>query len=146
MARGSSYPSAALEPVRPIRSFGAWLPSQHKAWLQTQFAYLTFIKEIAKAFRSDYNDGFVEHDPDDGMPRISTLHSLACRLTRNRGFSLGYDGPLFFASFADTEALAATVFLNDLLPLSQRSLNSDIKSPSKFDGFDKAGVAEGSGS
>jgi DNA helicase II / ATP-dependent DNA helicase PcrA len=78
--------------------------------------YLTFIKEIANAFLSDYHQEFPGSQDDPTRPRISTLHSLACRLIRNRGFSIGYDGSLYFASIADREAIAAKVFLADLLP------------------------------
>lgn len=75
--------------------------------------YLTFIREIADAFRDDYQQKF----PSLSEPRISTLHSLACRIIRNQGFRIGYDGELFFLNMADSEDEFAEVFLNDLLPI-----------------------------
>ncbi len=80
-----------------------------------EICYLTFIKEISKAFLSDYYEEFSREQSN--IPRVSTLHSFACRLLRNRGFTIGYDGPLHFASTADHETTASQVFLSDLLPL-----------------------------
>ena len=78
--------------------------------------YVTFIKEITRAFRSDYDDDFGNNDNVEGIPRISTLHSLACRLIRNRGFSIGYDGELFFMSVAPIpDTFESRVFLTDLI-------------------------------
>ena len=82
--------------------------------------YLTFIKEISLAFEADYIDEFGEEVYAAERPRISTLHSFACRLLRNQGFRIGYDGTLFFANVADKTAVAET-FLADLLPLVQSS-------------------------
>ncbi len=78
--------------------------------------YVTFIKEISKAFQSDFEDEFNTNGVIIGMPRISTLHSLACRLIRNRGFTIGYDGELFFTSVAlKPDSFEAKVFLTDLI-------------------------------
>ncbi len=82
-----------------------------------EICYLTFIKEITRAFLSDYEQEFGEDQDVTNRPRISTLHSFACRLIRNRGFSIGLDGSLYFASVADREAETSKVFLTDLLPL-----------------------------
>jgi DNA helicase-2/ATP-dependent DNA helicase PcrA len=79
--------------------------------------YITFTREIAKAFSADYRDE-IGIDPTLAQaPRICTLHSLACRIVRNLGFSRGLDGPLYFASVAKLHDEPSTVFLNDLLPL-----------------------------
>ena len=59
--------------------------------------YLTFIKEISRAFVADYEDNTNVSE----KPRISTLHSFACRLIRNQGFQIGYDGTLYFMSLTD---------------------------------------------
>ena len=87
----------------------------------TEICYLTFIKVIAKAFLSDYQQEFPANLDELSRPRVSTLHSFACRLIRNRGFSLGYDGPLYFASIADSESSTSQVFLTDLHPIVQTS-------------------------
>ena len=78
--------------------------------------YVTFIREITRAFRSDFDNDLGNDDEINGVPRISTLHSLACRIIRNRGFSIGYDGELYFtnvAPFPDT--FESRVFLIDLI-------------------------------
>ncbi len=80
--------------------------------------YLTFIKEIANAFVSDYIDTFGQDAYDQNKPRISTLHSFACRLLRNWGYRIGYDGVLYFANTAERDSDAADTFLADLLPLA----------------------------
>lgn len=82
-----------------------------------EICYLTFIKEIAKAFKSDYQEEFPSDLDDANRPRVSTLHSFACRLLRNRGYSIGYDGPLYFMSIADDDLEASQIFIDDLVPL-----------------------------
>jgi DNA helicase-2/ATP-dependent DNA helicase PcrA len=74
--------------------------------------YLTFIKEIANAFISDYQEEFGINNNLLRHPRISTLHSFACRIIRNMGFKIGYDGPLYFASIADKNLYASKIFMN----------------------------------
>jgi DNA helicase-2/ATP-dependent DNA helicase PcrA len=81
--------------------------------------YLTFIKEIARAFVKDYEEEFGIEADELKRPRTSTLHSFACRLIRNRGFSVGYDGPLYFASIEDRNSEVSNVFLSDLFPHAQ---------------------------
>lgn len=83
--------------------------------------YLSFINEITKAFLTDYEQEFGRSADDPQRPRISTLHSFACRLIRNRGFSVGFDGPIYFTSIADPEAIPSLVFLTDLLPMVTRT-------------------------
>ena len=79
--------------------------------------YLTFIKEISNAFVSEYIEKFGLDFYNSNIPRISTLHSFACRLLRNQGFQLGYDGELFFTSISDSEDRCSDIFIQDLLPL-----------------------------
>lgn len=81
--------------------------------------YLTFIREISKAFIDDYRERFGEVSQDASAPRISTLHGFACRLLRNQGFRVGYDGELYFADVAEADDAGET-FLEDLLPLVTR--------------------------
>ena len=78
--------------------------------------YLTFIKEITNAFISDYQEEFGIKNNLLSQPRISTLHSFACRIIRNLGFKIGYDGPLYFVSIADKNLYASKIFMNDVLP------------------------------
>jgi DNA helicase-2/ATP-dependent DNA helicase PcrA len=84
--------------------------------VQNSICYLTFIKEISNAFVQDYIDKFGEVSYKANRPRISTLHSFACRLLRHQGFRIGYDGELFFANTADKDTDAAYTLLKDLLP------------------------------
>ncbi len=84
---------------------------------QDKICYLTFIKEISNAFTQDYIEEFTRESYEANKPRISTLHSFACRLLRNQGFQIGYDGELFFINAAETNLDAATTLLTDLLPL-----------------------------
>ncbi|MGH7984257.1 MAG: UvrD-helicase domain-containing protein [Candidatus Udaeobacter sp.] len=76
--------------------------------------YLTFIKEITNAFVADYIDKFGLESYETSAPRISTLHSFACRLIRNQGFRIGYEGELYFANVADNGEVAGQTFLSDL--------------------------------
>src|SRR5690348_13511450 len=65
--------------------------------------YLTFIKEISNTFIDDYIERFGRDAYEASAPRISTLHSFACRILRNQGFRVGYDGQLHFANVVDTD-------------------------------------------
>jgi superfamily I DNA/RNA helicase len=82
---------------------------------QDSICYLTFIKEISNAFIEDYIEEFGRESYEANKPRISTLHSFACRLLRNQGFQIGYDGELYFANTADPDSNDATTVLSDLL-------------------------------
>ncbi|MEE9216537.1 MAG: ATP-dependent helicase [Anaerolineales bacterium] len=79
-------------------------------------AYITFVRAISKAFTQDFEDEFGSSIDMRARPRVSTLHSLACRIIRNRGFSIGYDGPLYFTSIASARSAVSDLFLRDLLP------------------------------
>jgi DNA helicase-2/ATP-dependent DNA helicase PcrA len=83
---------------------------------QDSICYLTFIGAIAEAFVDDYVQRFGEHVFATSAPRISTLHSFACRVIRNQGFRIKYDGELHFANLAEGDTAGET-FLRDLLPL-----------------------------
>ena len=85
-----------------------------------KICYLTFIKEISKAFAADYEEDQEAGRDEATGPRISTLHSFACHLIRNQGFRHGFDGPLYFTSVADRKDYRSKVFLTDLLPLVKR--------------------------
>ena len=88
--------------------------------------YLTFIKEIANSFVEDYVDEFGAEQYAAQRPRISTLHSFACRLIRNLGYQIGLDGELFFDNIADKHTDTADTMLNDLLPYLYSPLCSTI--------------------
>jgi DNA helicase-2/ATP-dependent DNA helicase PcrA len=80
-----------------------------------EICYLTFIKEIADSFLEDYIDEFSTVQDASQRPRISTLHSFACRLIRNLGFQIGFEGELFFDNMADKHTDIAKTLLNDVM-------------------------------
>lgn len=82
---------------------------------EDNICYLTFIKEISNAFVEDYISEFGKESYEANKPHISTLHSLACRLLRNQGFQIGYDGELYFANVAESYSDASNTLLLDLL-------------------------------
>lgn len=87
---------------------------------QDSICYLTFIKEISNAFVQDYIEKFGKDSYEVHKPRISTLHSFACRLLRHQGFQIGYDGELYFANTAECDSDAADTLLTDLIPFVNR--------------------------
>jgi superfamily I DNA/RNA helicase len=99
--------------------------------------YLTFIKEISRAFVDDYIQRFGEAALE-GAPRITTLHSFACRLLRNQGFRIGYDGHLYFCNVTEAGGAGQT-FLEDLLPWVSRDSCRTV--PQLRDQFDKIKAA-----
>lgn len=85
-----------------------------------EIRYLTFIKEISKAFIADYEEKLEAEADEAHRPRVSTLHSFACRLIRNQGFRHGFDGPFYFMGVGDSKDYRSKAFLTDLLPLVKR--------------------------
>lgn len=83
---------------------------------QNTICYLTFIKEISNAFIQDYIEKFGRESYDTNHPRISTLHSFACRLLRHQGYRIQYDGELYFSNTAETNSEDSITILGDLLP------------------------------
>ena len=117
---------------------------------QDSICYLTFIREISHAFIDDYIQRFGAEAYATSAPRISTLHSFACRIIRNQGYRINYDGELFFMNLADRGNESDT-FLTDLLPLISRDgcrtvpqLRTVVKAIKRAwqDGVDPAQVAE----
>jgi len=101
--------------------------------------YLTFIKEITNAFIADYIDEFGLESYEANKPRISTLHSFACRLMRNQGFRIGYDGELYFMSITDSDDGGSEIFLHDLLPLvATRRLHTPLQLKEALEQIKKA--------
>jgi len=96
--------------------------------IPSSIAYITFIREISKTFIDDYEEEFHCSIDDPDQPRISTLHSFACRLIRNEGFNIGYDGELFFTSVASEKSNESDTFCEDLIPyVSGLSLTTNSK-------------------
>jgi DNA helicase-2/ATP-dependent DNA helicase PcrA len=93
--------------------------------------YLTFIREISNAFISDYIETFGQEAYEANKPRVSTLHSFACRLLRNWGHRIGYDGPLYFSSITAQDDDAAACLIEDLLPFVS---NDNCKTASQLRG------------
>ena len=91
-----------------------------------QICYLTFIRDIADAFQTDFHQEFGDEPAFGDLPRISTLHSLACRLIRNRGFSIEYDGEIYFTSIAPRpDTFESRIFLSDLIgTVNNENLNT----------------------
>ena len=79
--------------------------------------YLTFVRDIGDAFKRDY-DADCGGDEDGEPPSISTLHRFACRLLRNQGYRINYDGELYFINVAEREDVRAQVFREDLVSLA----------------------------
>lgn len=95
----------------------------------SEICYLTFIRDIADAFQTDFNLEFGEQPDFGDIPRISTLHSLACRLIRNRGFSINYDGEIYFTNIAPKpDTFESRIFLSDLIGIvNNENLNTIAK-------------------
>jgi DNA helicase-2/ATP-dependent DNA helicase PcrA len=71
--------------------------------------YITFIRKIAR----DFEEGCVRRIGDP--PPINTLHSLACRLVRNLGHSLGYKPvEFYFMDVSQDDRDDSTLFRRDL--------------------------------
>jgi superfamily I DNA/RNA helicase len=95
----------------------------------SSLCYLTFIKEIANAFLEDYHEAFPDEQDVTSQPRISTLHSFACRVVRNFGHTIGYPDEIYFLNIADKDDSAANIVLADLL---QFVGTSEINTPAKL--------------
>jgi superfamily I DNA/RNA helicase len=75
--------------------------------------YLTFIREIARAFKDDL---YLKY-PGSVMPQhitASTLHSLACRLIRSRGYRIQLDGHLYILNLCDNRDEVARIAVSDI--------------------------------
>jgi len=75
--------------------------------------YLTFIREIVRAFKDDLHLKY----PGKVTPQhitASTLHSLACRLIRNRGYRIQLDGYLYILNLCDDKDRTARIAASDI--------------------------------
>ncbi len=95
----------------------------------SDICYLTFIREIAIAFRSDLQGNY-ENPAEIESLRINTLHSLALRIIRNTGFRIGLDGHLHIMNFADESDPMSAFVQTDLTSLLSGS--DDIHSRSNL--------------
>jgi DNA helicase-2/ATP-dependent DNA helicase PcrA len=95
---GKTY--AFVERIKSLRDEG--IPA-------SKISYLTFIREIARAFTKDCEGAGI-----GDLPRVSTLHSFACRLVRNLGHRFAYEGALFFTNVENPKDDESAVFRMDL--------------------------------
>lgn len=76
--------------------------------------YLTFIREIAHAFKNDLRLKY----PGQVPPRhitTSTLHSLACRLIRSGGYRIRLGGYLYYSNLCDARDQIAKIAISDMM-------------------------------
>ena len=75
--------------------------------------YLTFNREIARAFKDDLLLKYPGAVPPQHIT-ASTLHSLACRLIRNRGHIIQLDGHLYILNLCDDKDGVAKIAVSDM--------------------------------
>jgi DNA helicase-2/ATP-dependent DNA helicase PcrA len=75
--------------------------------------YLTFNREIARAFKDDLLLKYPGAVPPQRI-WASTLHSLACRLIRNRGHRIQLDGHLCILNLCDSKDPIARIAASDI--------------------------------
>jgi len=75
--------------------------------------YLTFNREIARAFKDDLLLKYPGAVPPQSI-WASTLHSLACRLIRNRGHRIQLDGHLYILNLCDSKDPIARIAASDI--------------------------------
>jgi len=93
----------------------------------TTICYLTFNREIARAFKDDLLHKYPGAVPPQHI-RASTLHSLACRLIRNRGHRIQLDGHLYILNLCDDKDPTARIAASDIRSvLPQGSTIQDVR-------------------
>lgn len=89
--------------------------------------YLTFNREIARAFKDDLLRKYPGAVPPQSI-WASTLHSLACRLIRNRGHRIQLDGHLYILNLCDGKDPIARIAASDIRSvLPQGSTIRDVR-------------------
>jgi superfamily I DNA/RNA helicase len=88
----------------------------------TDICYLTFIKGVTLAFRADLKIKYPAPQEVERL-RINTVHSLALRIIRNTGPSVGLAGPLHMMDFADDADPLAFLAQDDMISLLTSSNN-----------------------
>jgi len=79
----------------------------------TTICYLTFNREIARAFKDDLLLKYPGAVPPQHI-RASTLHSLACRLIRNRGYEIQLDDHLHILDLCNNKDEVAKIAVTDM--------------------------------
>ncbi|MCK4788279.1 MAG: ATP-dependent helicase, partial [Desulfobacteraceae bacterium] len=79
----------------------------------TTICYLTFNREIARAFKDDLLLKYPGAVPPQHI-RASTLHSLACRLIRNRGYEIQLDDHLHILDLCNNNDEVAKIAVSDM--------------------------------
>ena len=79
----------------------------------TTICYLTFNREIARAFKDDLLLKYPGAVPPQHI-RASTLHSLACRLIRNRGYEIQLDDHLHILDLCNNKDEVAKIAVSDM--------------------------------
>lgn len=89
--------------------------------------YLTFNREIARAFKDDLLRKYPGAVPPQSI-WASTLHSLACRLIRNRGYRIQLDSHLHILNLCDVKDPIARIAVSDIRSvLPQGSTMLDVR-------------------
>jgi len=84
--------------------------------------YLTFIRDIARAFKDDLDLKY----PGKVKPQhvtASTLHSLACRLIRNKGYKIQLDGHLYILDLCDAKDQIVRIAASDIRSVLPQGAN-----------------------
>lgn|GEM_PF-928884 len=92
----------------------------------SHICYLTFIRDIARVFKDD----LLREYPGKTMPQhvtACTLHSLACRLIRNRGHKVQLRGHLCILNLCDKYDPLVEIAASDIQSLLPK--DSGIKTP-----------------
>jgi len=79
----------------------------------TAICYLTFNREIARAFKDDLLLKYPGAVPPQHIT-ASTLHSFACRLIRNMGYRIQLDGHLYILNLIDNKDPIARIAASDI--------------------------------
>lgn len=80
----------------------------------TTICYLTFNREIARAFKDDLLLKYPGAVPPQHIT-ASTLHSLACRLIRNKGHGVQLAGYLHILNLCEKEDPVAKIAVSDMV-------------------------------
>jgi superfamily I DNA/RNA helicase len=88
----------------------------------TTICYLTFSREIARAFKDDLLRKYPGAVPPQHIT-ASTLHSLACRLIRNRGHKIQLDGYLHILDVCNNKDEVARIAASDIRSVLPQGLS-----------------------
>ena len=100
--------------------------TENRSTDSSAICYLTFTRDIARAFKDD----LCRRYPGKMIPQhvtACTLHSLACRLIRNRGHEVQLEGHLCILNLGDKDDPIAGIAVSDIWSLLSQA--SGIQSP-----------------